>query len=101
MTHKHSDILGDNFKINYDIKLAISSDEFKFYFWVNLWYACLDCIARFIIENMIESKLHNQTFPNNLKSEPKEVKIKLNNSFNITRTLSQEKTKTILWINLI
>lgn len=73
MTHKHSDILGDNFKINYDIKLAISSNEFKFYFWVNLWYACLDCIASYIIENLIENRKPNQTFSYNLDNEPNKV----------------------------
>ena len=76
MTHKHSDILGDNFKINYDIKLAISSDQFKFYFWVNLWYACLDCIACFIIDNLIESKRLNQTFSVNFENEPGPNKVK-------------------------
>lgn len=75
MTHKNSDILGDNFKINYDIKLAISSDEFKFYFWVNLWYACLDCIASYIIDNLIESKRLNQTFSKNSENEPEPNKV--------------------------
>lgn len=44
-------------KTNYDIKLKVSSKDFKFYLWVNFWYACIDSIFLFIIENLIDKKI--------------------------------------------
>lgn len=57
--YRYCDLLGENFKINYDIKIDVASKHFQFYFWVNLWYACLDSISSFIIENMLENKKCN------------------------------------------
>lgn len=74
MTDIHSDILGDNFKINHDIKFAISSKEFSFYFWVNLWFSCLDYIACFIIENLIERN-QSRTISYELESRMAKAKV--------------------------
>jgi len=100
MTHKHSDILGDNLKINHDIKLAISSDEFKFYFWVNLWHACLDCIAKFIIDNLLEKK-KNQSFSFNFENEPNKLNQRYVNkkNYEYDSRNNLDSSKNILYLN--
>lgn len=44
--------------------MKINSSDFKFNFWVNFWYSCIDSIFLFIIENIIEDNIQRITSKN-------------------------------------
>jgi hypothetical protein len=39
------------------MKFDIKSSDFKFYFWINFYFSCVDNIFLFIIENIINKKV--------------------------------------------